>query len=110
MLIRPIFFSAVFVSALAVSSYSQVTPSPTPTPDDTVRVSTEEVKINVGSALKSAFYRAVRNRIAETGDDFNPYTVVGSGLPEDVLLAGRLAVRDVVAEKMRVFGSAGRAE
>src|SRR5436305_14735510 len=47
MLIRPIFFSAVFVSALAVSSNSQVIPLPTPTPDETVRVSTEEVKINV---------------------------------------------------------------
>lgn len=66
-------------------------------------------KINVGSALKSAFYRAVRERIAETGDEFNPYTVVGSGLPEDVLLAGRLALRDVVIEKMSLFGSAGRA-
>jgi ketose-bisphosphate aldolase len=65
-------------------------------------------KINVGSVLRSAFYRAVRERIAATSDAFSPYEVVGSGLPDDVLLAGRLALRDVVVEKMRLFGSAGR--
>jgi fructose-bisphosphate aldolase class II len=66
-------------------------------------------KVNMGSALRSAFYRAVRERIAATPADFNPYEVVGSGGPDDVLLAGRFAVRDVVRQKMRLFGSAGRA-
>ena len=65
-------------------------------------------KINVGSALRSAFYRALRDRLADAGPEFNPYAVVGSGLPEDLLLAGRLAVRDLVAAKMRLFASAGR--
>jgi len=66
-------------------------------------------KINVGSALRSAFYNAIRDAIAQAGADFNPYEVVGSGLPQDVLTAGRRAVRDIVIEKMRLFGSAGRA-
>jgi fructose/tagatose bisphosphate aldolase len=66
-------------------------------------------KINVGSALRAAFYRALMDRIAVTGPDFNPYEVVGSGRRDDVLMAGRLAVRAVVQEKMRLFGSAGRA-
>ena len=66
-------------------------------------------KINVGSALRTAFYEAVKKRIAATGTDFNPYEVLGSGLPEDILLAGRIAVRDLVQQKMKLFGSAGRA-
>jgi len=41
--------------------------------------------------------------------DFNPYEAVGSGLLQDVLTADCCAVRDVVIEKMRLFGSAGRA-
>jgi fructose/tagatose bisphosphate aldolase len=66
-------------------------------------------KINVGSALRSAFYRAVRARIAATGEAFNPYEVVGAGLDADVLLAGRRGVSEVVEAKLRLFGSAGRA-
>jgi len=66
-------------------------------------------KINVGSALRAAFYRALMDRFAVTGSDFNPYDVMGSGRLDDVLMAGRLAVRDVVRQKMRLFGSAGRA-
>jgi ketose-bisphosphate aldolase len=66
-------------------------------------------KINVGSALRSAFYRAVRERVTATGDEFNPYEVLGSGLEGDVLRAGRRAVCELVMEKMKLFGSAGRA-
>ena len=66
-------------------------------------------KINVGSALRTAFYRAVSQQIAATGSGFNPYEVLGSGRGKDALMAGRLAVRDVVRRKMRLFGSAGRA-
>jgi fructose-bisphosphate aldolase class II/tagatose 1,6-diphosphate aldolase GatY/KbaY len=66
-------------------------------------------KVNIGSALRSAFYRAVHARVASMDTAFNPYEVLGSGLEGDILLAGRLAVRDMVREKMLIFGSAGRA-
>lgn len=66
-------------------------------------------KVNVGSALRSVFFRAVRERVLATRDAFNPYHVLGSGLQEDVLTAGRRAVRDLVCERMRLFGSAGQA-
>jgi fructose-bisphosphate aldolase class II len=66
-------------------------------------------KINIGSTLRTAFYRAVHERIMSTGTTFNPYEVLGSGLEGDILLAGRLAVRNLVREKMHLFGSAGRA-
>ncbi len=66
-------------------------------------------KINIGSGVRSAFYRALRSRIGSAEESYNPYEVIGSGLDRDVLLAGRMAVRDFVCEKMQVFGSAGRA-
>lgn len=66
-------------------------------------------KINVGSVLRRAFYGAVRAAISEAGEQVNPYEVLGSGLPEDILLRGRQAVRDVAAQKMAVFGSSGHA-
>ena len=65
-------------------------------------------KINVSSALRSAFFRAVKEHIATSEEKFNPYEVLGSGLPADVLLAGRIAVRHLVCAKMQLFGSAGR--
>jgi fructose/tagatose bisphosphate aldolase len=66
-------------------------------------------KINVGSVLKKSFFEAVRQACAAVGPGYNPYDVVGSGLAEDVLTAGRLALRRSVEDLMRVFGSAGRA-
>jgi ketose-bisphosphate aldolase len=66
-------------------------------------------KVNIGSALRGAFFRAVQERITATGAAFNPYEVMGSGQDGDVLLAGRFAVRDVVREKLLLFGSAGHA-
>jgi fructose/tagatose bisphosphate aldolase len=79
--------------------------------DETLRQAVREGirKINVGSALRSAFFRAVADRVDTLSGDFNPYEVVGSGLTSDILTAGRLAVRDVVLRKMEVFGSAGKA-
>jgi fructose-bisphosphate aldolase class II len=56
-------------------------------------------KINVGSLLKQAYFGALRQAIADAGESANPYEVIGSGLKEDVLVAGRLAL----------FGSAGKA-
>jgi ketose-bisphosphate aldolase len=66
-------------------------------------------KVNVGSALRRAFYEAVRERVRALNADFNPYDVLGSGRANDILMAGRLAVRELVLQKMRLFGSAGRA-
>jgi len=66
-------------------------------------------KINVGSALKQAYFRALCRACAEQRNHPNPYEVIGSGLSLDVLVAGRLALQAVVEEFMRGFGSAGRA-
>jgi ketose-bisphosphate aldolase len=62
-------------------------------------------KINVGSALKRAYFQAMRRAAAQAGDDYNPYDVIGSGLAGDVLTAGRTALQKTVEEWMMIFKS-----
>jgi fructose/tagatose bisphosphate aldolase len=66
-------------------------------------------KVNVGSALKQAFFDAVRRACLRQDDPYNPYEVIGSGLEADILVQGRLAMQDVVEAYLRLFGSAGKA-
>jgi len=66
-------------------------------------------KINVGSVLKRTYLEGLRLGLEELGGNFNPYEVVGSGLAEDVLVKGRLALQKVVEDWMCLFGSAGKA-
>jgi len=66
-------------------------------------------KINVGSAIKRAYFEAVRRASIQAGDQYNSYAVVGSGLAVDVEAAGRIAMRAVVEDLMRLFGSSGKA-
>jgi ketose-bisphosphate aldolase len=65
-------------------------------------------KVNVGSILKRSYFEAVRKACSEVGDDYNPYEVVGSGSPGDVLTAGQLALQAVIEDLMCLFGSAGK--
>jgi len=67
-------------------------------------------KINVGSALKTAYFEALREACRAVESDYNPYEVLGSGLGPDVLAAGRSAMTARVEEYMQIFGSAGKAE
>ena len=67
-------------------------------------------KINVGSALKRACIEAMRASLAAAGSEYNPYEVVGSGLPNDVMVACREAVRGVARDYIELFGSAGKAD
>ncbi len=66
-------------------------------------------KINVGSIIKQAYFGAMRDASAIVSDDDNPYEIIGSGLHNDVLMAGRLAMQTVTEDLMQLFGSAGRA-
>jgi fructose/tagatose bisphosphate aldolase len=67
-------------------------------------------KINVGSSLKQAFLGALREACCAVPEDSNPYECIGSGLDNDVLVAGRRAMAAEVGRTMRLFGSSGRAE
>jgi ketose-bisphosphate aldolase len=66
-------------------------------------------KINVGSVLKRTYLETLREASNQLGDAYNPYDVVGSGFPEDVLTKARVAVQERIAELMHLFGSAGKA-
>ena len=67
-------------------------------------------KINVGSILKQTFFEAMRAAGSRVGDTYNPYEVIGSGVPGDVMGAGRAAMHKVVQEYMELFGSAQKAD
>jgi len=66
-------------------------------------------KINVGSVIKRVFFEAVRRASMRVGEVYNPYEIMGSGFAGDVLVAGRVAMQEVVEDMMRLFGCAGRA-
>jgi fructose/tagatose bisphosphate aldolase len=62
-------------------------------------------KFNVGTSLKRAFLESVAG--ADTAGD--PQVLVGSRGPGDVLRAGAERMRDVVRERIRLYGGSGRA-
>jgi fructose/tagatose bisphosphate aldolase len=66
-------------------------------------------KINVGSILKRTYFETLRTALAEVGQDYNPYDVVGSGLKDDVLTKARLALQTVVQDLIELFGSKDKA-
>jgi ketose-bisphosphate aldolase len=66
-------------------------------------------KFNVGTALKRAFLNGARGAIASWDDTLDVHRVLGSHKPGDFLEAGKAAMREVVKERMRLYGSSGRA-
>lgn len=64
-------------------------------------------KVNYGTVLKQRYLAAVRAALNEP--EVNPHHLLGYGGPEDVLVAGRLAVREAVRERMALLGCVGRA-
>ena len=67
-------------------------------------------KINLASILKQTYFQAMIAACRQIKPDANPYEIIGSGLPDDVLTTGRLAMRKTVEEWMQLIGSAGKAE
>ena len=67
-------------------------------------------KINVGSILKQTLLREVSAACQRIAPDANPYEIIGSGLPEDIMVAGRVAMQRAVVDFMGLFGSAERAK
>lgn len=57
-------------------------------------------KINIDTELRHAFVTAVREAVTENPDEFDPRKIVGPG---------RERMKEKVKEKMRLFGSSGRA-
>jgi ketose-bisphosphate aldolase len=65
-------------------------------------------KVNFGTYLKQRYLKAVRAAVIH--DHTDPHRLLGMGGPEDVLVAGRLAVRDAVLERIERLGCCGKAE
>jgi ketose-bisphosphate aldolase len=65
-------------------------------------------KVNFGTYLKQRYLKAVRTALGR--DVTDPHRVLGMGGPEDVLVAGRHAMRDAVLERIDLLGCAGKAE
>ena len=66
-------------------------------------------KINVGSILKRTFLEAMRAASISAGDSYNPYEIIGSGHPHDVMrLPGALQCKVFLEDYMPLFGSAGK--
>ena len=64
-------------------------------------------KVNYGTYLKQAYLKAVRSAVSQEFAD--PHDILGRGGPQDVLVAGRLAVRDAVLKRIGRLGCCGRA-
>ena len=77
--------------------------------DDSLReaIAIGVAKVNYGTALKQRNLAAIRRALAT--DEPNPHALLGMGGPEDVMIAGRRAVREAVLERLPALGCAGRA-
>ncbi|MCC6579578.1 MAG: class II fructose-bisphosphate aldolase [Phycisphaeraceae bacterium] len=63
-------------------------------------------KVNYGTYLKQRYLAAVRRALAQT--QVNPHELLGIGGTQDVMVAGRLAVRDAVFERINLLSCVGR--
>lgn len=70
-------------------------------------VSLGVAKVNFGTYLKQRYLAAVRQAIGHDCPD--PHRLLGMGGDEDVLMAGRLAVRDAVLERIDLLACRGKA-
>jgi fructose/tagatose bisphosphate aldolase len=65
------------------------------------------VKVNFGTYLKQRYLAAVRQAL--NSSEVNPHKLLGMGGEEDVMSAGRRAVRDAILERIEALGCCGRA-
>jgi fructose/tagatose bisphosphate aldolase len=64
-------------------------------------------KVCYGTYVKQRYLAAVRQALGS--EAVNPHRLLGNGGPEDVLAAGRRAVRDAVLERIDLLGCCGQA-
>ena len=66
-------------------------------------------KINYGTRLKEVFLAGMREAMAALPETPYIHDIVGSHAPTDILVAGQQRMRQLVADLMRLYGSAGQA-
>jgi fructose/tagatose bisphosphate aldolase len=65
-------------------------------------------KVNFGTGLKQAYLEAVHHRAAGYRRALSPHEFLGMGGPDDVMIAGRTAVKREVMRLITLCGSIGR--
>jgi ketose-bisphosphate aldolase len=65
-------------------------------------------KFNFGTTLKQAYLAAMKEKMAAYHEPMNPHLFVGMGGPEDIMVAGREAVKARVKELIQQYGFAGK--
>ena len=66
-------------------------------------------KVNFGTVLKQAYLAAVAEKLTKYHIPMSPHPFLGMGGENDLLVAGREAVKAEVVKILRAFGSAGKA-
>ncbi len=64
------------------------------------------VKVNYGTYLKQWYLKAIRELVGN--EEVSPHDIIGIGGEHDVLVAGRLAVREAVLDRINLLGCEGR--
>ena len=67
-------------------------------------------KVNFGTGLKQAYLAALQEKLARYREPMSPHPFIGMGGEDDILVAGREAVKGKCQELLRAWGSAGKAE
>jgi ketose-bisphosphate aldolase len=65
-------------------------------------------KFNFGTALKQAYLAAIREKLALYHEPMNPHRFLGMGGREDLMVAGKEAVKQKVKELIQKYGFAGK--
>ena len=66
-------------------------------------------KVSYGTYMKQRYLAAIAQTLAQADATANPHKSLGMGQSDDLLVAGRLAVRDAVLERIPALGCCGRA-
>jgi ketose-bisphosphate aldolase len=66
-------------------------------------------KVNFGTVLKQVYLAAIQEKLAQYHEPLSPHPFVGMGGAQDILMAGREAVKQKARELMTQCGSVGKA-
>jgi ketose-bisphosphate aldolase len=67
-------------------------------------------KVNFGTVLKQAYLEAVRESLSKYHAPMSPHEFLGKGGPNDIMMAGRKAVKHEVLRLIDVCGAKGRVQ
>jgi fructose-bisphosphate aldolase, class II len=67
-------------------------------------------KVNFGTVLKQAYLEAVRTSLARYHRPLSPHEFLGKGGAEDIMTAGRNAVKKEVVRLIEICGSKGKVQ